>query len=223
MATSVNEDIVVGSSKFHIQTEFYRTSGKIVSNIFKDGVALKRLEKKVEPDENVEEEVKKFHSEVVGKLLSIKEKPKKKSEEISLSDEEIEEIVKLISPFYGVASTFVIDEALSSASSKKEFIQELLGELSGEEREKLQKRLEELLYKEEREKSKKTLEIVDKLKDEILTILGNYFGIMAVPVFEEALEKTKDKPFNDFIDEVSSQLEGKEREEVAEKLKSLSI
>ena len=120
----------------------------------------------------------------------------------------------MIFPFYGVASTFVIDEALSSASSKEEFIQELLGELSGEEREKLHGKLEELLGKEG--------EIFEKLKDEILEILNNYFGIMALSVFEEALERIKDKSFEDFIREVSSQLEGKEKEEIAKKLKSLS-
>ncbi|SMO47410.1 hypothetical protein SAMN06269117_105107 [Balnearium lithotrophicum] len=216
MATSINEDVVIGSTKFHVQTEFYHSSGKVVSNIFKEGVALKRLEKEVEPEENIEEEVKSFHLEVVNKLLSAKKGGTKKrgNEEVSLTDKEIEEIVNLISPFYGVASTFVIDEALSSASSKEEFIEELLGELSGEEREKLHGKLEELLGKE--------VEIFEKLKDEILEILNNYFGIMALSVFEEALERTKDKSFEDFIREVSSQLEGKEREEIAKKLKSLS-
>jgi DNA-binding transcriptional MerR regulator len=216
MATSINEDVVIGSTKFHVQTEFYHSSGKVVSNIFKEGVALKRLEKEVGPEENIEEEVKSFHLEVVNKLLSAKKGGAKKrgNKEVSLTDKEIEEIVNLISPFYGVASTFVIYEALSSASSKEEFIQELLGELSGEEREKLQKKIEELLGKE--------VEIFEKLKDEILEILNNYFGIMALSVFEEAFERTKDKSFEDFIREVSSQLEGKEREEIAKKLKSLS-
>ncbi|RUM90539.1 MAG: hypothetical protein DSZ26_02665 [Thermovibrio sp.] len=216
MATSINEDVVIGSTKFHVQTEFYHSSGKVVSNIFKEGVALKRLEKDIESEENIEEEVKNFHLEVVNKLLSAKKGGTKKrgNEEISLTDKEIEEIVNLIFPFYGVASTFVIDEALSSASSKEEFIQELLGELSGEEREKLHGKLEELLGKEG--------EIFEKLKDEILEILNNYFGIMALSVFEEALERIKDKSFEDFIREVSSQLEGKEKEEIAKKLKSLS-
>ena len=47
MALSLNQNIKAGKSTYHIQTEYYKTSNKIISNIFKDGKAVRRLEKEV--------------------------------------------------------------------------------------------------------------------------------------------------------------------------------
>ncbi|RUM88101.1 MAG: hypothetical protein DSZ25_02575 [Thermovibrio sp.] len=215
MATSINEDITIGRTKFHVQTEFYRSSGKVVSNIFKDGIALKRVERSLDEDEEIEEAVQKFHREVVQKLLS-GAKPKKKGK-FSLPEELIDEVIKVISPYFGIASAFIIEEAISSASSKESFINELLGELSGKEREELSEKLKRLLTED------KTEEVsIDNLKEEILSILGEFFGIMAVSIFEETLEELNSNSLEEFIEKVSSQLEGKEREGLKERLRSLS-
>jgi len=215
MATSINEDIIIGKTKFHVQTEFYRSSGKVVSNIFRDGIALKRVEKDLEEKEEIEEAVQKFHKEVVQKLLS-GAKPKKKGK-FSLPEELIDEVIKVISPYFGIASAFIIEEAITKAYSKESFISELLGELSGKEREILSEKLEKLLTEINAGETQ-----IEHLKEEILKILRDFFGIMAILVFEETLKELNNGSLEEFIEKVSLQLEGKEREKLKERLKSLS-
>ncbi|SNR66885.1 hypothetical protein [Desulfurobacterium atlanticum] len=74
MGYSLNSDISCGSKKFHVQTEFYSSSQKIVTNIFLNGNIIKRIEKAPETD-NLEHEIKQQHNFVVEKLTTaLKEK-----------------------------------------------------------------------------------------------------------------------------------------------------
>ncbi len=74
MSYSLNSDINCGSKKFHVQTEFYKSSQKIVTNIFINGNAIKRIEKHFETGK-IEEEINKQHCFVIEKLNStLKEK-----------------------------------------------------------------------------------------------------------------------------------------------------
>jgi len=72
MKTSINQEVSVGKFTFHIQTEYYSASRKIVTNIFRDGAIVKRLEKDVLPSRSVDEQIKEFHRSVVSKILSRK-------------------------------------------------------------------------------------------------------------------------------------------------------
>ena len=68
MALSLNQNIKAGKSTYHIQTEYYKTSNKIISNIFKDGRAVRRLEKEVEEGKDLDAQIKEFHKSVVERL-----------------------------------------------------------------------------------------------------------------------------------------------------------
>ncbi len=68
MAVSCNEDVRVGNVVFHVQTEYYRKSGKVVANIFRNGVAVKRLEKQLSEEDDVDSKVVEFHRFVVDRI-----------------------------------------------------------------------------------------------------------------------------------------------------------
>lgn len=68
MGTSINEEIRAANGVYHIQTEYYKTSGKIVTNIFKDGMIVKRLEKELNDKDNIDDQVKAFHAFVIKKI-----------------------------------------------------------------------------------------------------------------------------------------------------------
>ncbi|SNR65547.1 response regulator [Desulfurobacterium atlanticum] len=66
---SKNDNIKIGNAVFHIQTEFYKTSGEVVTLIFRNGEVVKRIEN-VPENENPSEAVEKQHLMVINKLLS---------------------------------------------------------------------------------------------------------------------------------------------------------
>jgi len=70
---SKNDNLKIGNTVFHIQTEFYKTSGEVVTLIFKDGEVVKRIENKI-TDDNPSKAVEKQHFMVIKKLLSSVEK-----------------------------------------------------------------------------------------------------------------------------------------------------
>ena len=74
MAVSCNEDVRVGNVVFHVQTEYYRRSGKVVANIFRNGVAVKRLEKQLSNMSDIDSEVLEFHRFVVDRIKNRLEK-----------------------------------------------------------------------------------------------------------------------------------------------------
>ncbi|ADY73294.1 hypothetical protein Dester_0644 [Desulfurobacterium thermolithotrophum DSM 11699] len=71
MRISVNQNIKLGSNVYHVQTEYYRVSKKIVTNIFKGGMIIKRLEKEIDTEENIEEQTRNFHEIIVKRIRSI--------------------------------------------------------------------------------------------------------------------------------------------------------
>ena len=69
-AISKNDNIVCHGKTYHIQTEFYKTKNKIICNIFKDGIALKKIEKKIHSleEEQLKKEILTMHSFVITKI-----------------------------------------------------------------------------------------------------------------------------------------------------------
>jgi len=140
MGTSLNQDIRLGNSIFHVQTEYYSSSQKVVSNIFKDGAIVKRLEKEINSEEGVDEQVKRFHECVIKKLLS---RPKRKK--LEFSEEVMDDILELVSPIFGIMSSAIVQDCLLHAKSVDDFLGKLSEELTEEEAEELLPKVKALL------------------------------------------------------------------------------
>ncbi|WP_456397584.1 hypothetical protein [Desulfurobacterium sp.] len=81
---SMNTNFQCGTKMFHIQTEFYKSSGKVVTNIFFQGNIVKRIEKLPET-EDISQEIKKQHEYILQKLQEALEKQKKQTESCTKS------------------------------------------------------------------------------------------------------------------------------------------
>ena len=203
MAISLNQDIRAGKSTYHVQTEYYKTSNKIISNIFKDGKAVKRLEKEVEEGRDLDEQIKEFHNSIIERLTKPTLVKKKKKEEkkplqkvqkevFTLTEYQEEKIAAVIYPFFGIATYLVISDAASSASSKEEFVKELLSELEEEKAKELREEILSILSEKEEEKpseserEQKEQKVLDFPEKELTELLSPYFGIMTAVVLESA-------------------------------------
>ncbi len=223
MGTSVNQDIKAGDTVYHIQTEYYESSGKIVTNIFKDGAAVKRLEKELEDEASIDEQVRRFHESVVERLKRAQKGEKKviskQSEGFRVSDEDFEKLLVLLSPVFGITSAMVIEGAAESSSSREEFIEHILSEIPSEEREAFRDKLE-FAVGDGTEKFD-----ISPLESSILSILSEYFGIVAAMTFEDALsrwESEGDGSFESFVRFVVEELEDEsKRAELEKKLLQL--
>ncbi len=67
---SKNDNIRIGSSVYHVQTEYYKTSGEVVTLIFKKGEVVKKIENSLNPSEIPSQVVEKQHKTVIEKILS---------------------------------------------------------------------------------------------------------------------------------------------------------
>lgn len=227
MAVSYNEDIKLGGSVFHVQTEYYKKSGKVVSNIFKDGLSIKRLEKDVEEGVDVDSAVAQFHQYVVERLRSgVKKKVSQEKGGLSIPESVKEELLRVLNPYFGVASSFVLDEALSNSSGIEDFLDNLLEglpeNLKGALHEKLTSILSSLsvsVSSQEEKGETEPEEFTEEKKEKALSILSEYFGIMALPILEEALEEWKSGDYSELVELIVSHLEDeKEREELSHRL-----
>ncbi|MEO2068256.1 MAG: hypothetical protein ABGX27_01930 [Desulfurobacteriaceae bacterium] len=221
MGTSINQDVKAGNSVYHIQTEYYKASGKIVTNIFKDGMAIKRLEKAIPNEEgiDIDEEVKAFHKSIIdrltGKVPSVKKAAKTF---LSFPEEKIDEVLNVIFPFFGIASQLTVKDALEKSQTVEEFIRNIISELPEELKEEVRKELTKILpgSKEETKTTTTSNADLEKLDmDKILTILSDYFGIAASLVFEEAVEVWKEKggDYEILVEIIVKELEDKEAQE----------
>jgi len=239
MAKSINQDIHAGGSVYHIQTEYYKSSGKIVTNIFKDGLSVKRLEKEVSglSDEELDREIESFHQLVLEKLRAGKRRqeapaevaPSVPAEETNffVPRELYERLLVEISPFFGIASAFILDEAIESSRSFSAFLENLSADLPDEQRELLLLKVKPLienylanLEEEERERAEEREEeekfvLTDELKDKILTVLSDYFGIMASVILDEAIEEweASGKTYEELVEVISSHADTQEEAE----------
>ncbi len=228
MAVSYNEDVRIGNSVFHVQTEYYRKSGKVVSNIFKDGLSIKRLEREVEEGVDIDSAVSDFHRYVVERLRSgVREKKAPAKKKVLTLPEAVEqELLEIIYPYFGVASSLVIDEALAVSSTSGEFLEHLLEGLPDNLREALTAQLAPILSSlssiessgSEESSSSPEEEIDEAKREKLLKVLSEYFGIMALPVLEEALEEWNGD-YHYLVELIVSHLEDeKEREELYHRL-----
>jgi len=227
MAVSLNQNIKAGKSTYHVQTEYYKSSNKIISNIFKDGKAVKRLEKEVEEDRSLDEQIKEFHSSVIERLTKptlVKEKKKTvQKEAFILTKGQEEKIAAAIYPFFGIATYLVMSDAASNASSKEDFISRLLSELEEEKVKELREEILSILSDKVEEKPSKLQEeqkILPFPEEELTQLLFPHFGIMTNVLVESAKRVWSGRK-EELLDFLAKELEDDVREDVLKKVSCL--
>jgi len=206
-AISKNDNIRVGNHTYHIQTEFYSSSNRLVTNIFKDGKIVKRIEREPEPGEDVSEQVKKQHLEVLERIRE----GRKAVRGIRITDSQREKLISLLNPFFGVATASVVDEAVREAGTPERLVERLLSDIPVEEREEIAGRIRSLFGKQH---SGLNIDI-ERLED----IVSKYFGIITPMVIDDALRESDPEGL---IASITSNLESREeREELERELRKL--
>jgi RNA binding exosome subunit len=206
---SKNDNVKLGSHVYHVQTEYYRSSNKIVSNIFMDGKIVKRIESKPVEGEDIGKRASQQHEEILKKLR----KGGRTGEGIKLTDRERKELIELLNESLGIATAFIIEEEARRAKSKEELINLLLEQIGEEDRERLKEKLKNILKPKEKDEELKAF------ASKIEPILKDYFGIVTYMILEEAQRKANLKEFIEFI--VSNLNDEEERKSLREKLTSL--
>jgi hypothetical protein len=225
MALSINQDIKAGKSVYHIQTEYYKTSNKIISNIFKDGKAVKRLEKEVEEGKDLDTQIKEFHKNIIERLTkpTLLKKRKPGREKFTITDRQEEKIAQVIYPFFGIATSLVISDALRSSSSSNEFIEILLHDIEGEKvdelKEEISSILSEVTEKKTEEEKGETKELTFP-EDKLIEILFPYLGIATGAIVESAKSAWNGKVEN-LLDFLSQELEDDIKDDVFEQIRKL--
>jgi hypothetical protein len=235
MAISLNQDIRAGRSTYHVQTEYYKTSNKIISNIFKDGKAVKRLEKEVEEGRDLDEQIKEFHNSIIERLTKPTLVKKKKKEEkkplqkvqkevFTLTEYQEEKIAAVIYPFFGIATYLVISDTASSASSKEEFVNQLLSELEEDKAKEVREEILSILSEKVEEKPSELQKREEKElpfpEEELTELLFPYFGIMTGVLVESARRIWNGKKEN-LLDFLAGELDDDVRDEVLKKVSAL--
>ena len=225
MALSLNQDIKAGKSTYHIQTEYYKTSSKIISNIFKDGKAVRRLEKEVEEGKDLDTQIKEFHKSIVERLTkpTLLKRKKPEKEKFTITDKQEEKIAQVIYPFFGIVTSLVISDTLSSSSSSEEFIEMLLHDIEEEKADELKEKLSSILSEVTEEKPKEEIVRMEKIifpEDKLTEILFPYFGIATGAIVESA-RSVWDGKVESLLDFLSKELEEDVKDKVFEQIKEL--
>ena len=225
MSLSLNQDIKAGKSIYHIQTEYYKTSSKIISNIFKDGKAVRRLEKEVEEGKDLDTQIKEFHKSIVERLTkpTLLKRKKPEKEKFTITDKQEEKIAQVIYPFFGIATSLVISDALSSSSSSEGFIEMLLHDIEDEKADELKEKISSILSEVTEEKPEEEMVKMKKVifpEDKLMEILFPYFGIATGAIVESA-RGVWDGQVESLLDFLSGELEEDVKDKVFEQIKEL--
>ncbi|OMH40520.1 hypothetical protein [Desulfurobacterium indicum] len=185
---SMNTNFQCGTKTFHVQTEFYKSSGKVVTNIFFQGNIVKRIEKLPET-EDISQEIKKQHEHILQKLQEALEKQKKQTENCTKSNHVQNEAKSKKAASYSQGERFMkkrskpgeeVIKKLITRKPGKEVINKLIEKRPGEEALKrlMEKKpgkglLDKLMEKRPGEEAVKKLmekkpgkELFEKLKEE---------------------------------------------------------
>ncbi len=198
---SKNENVVLGKNTYHVQTEYYKTSNKIVSNIIKDGKVIKRIERAPRSEQTVAEDVEKLHDEVISRLR----RAVCKTGGIRLPHELKERLVEILLPYYGIVTRALLEDVLSVAEDVEGVINTLVSNIDDDEE---KKEVSEELKREFDTFLVSDYKVLREKKEDILSILRDYYGILAASIFDDAYNDTvkSRKPLSFFVDELASQL-----------------
>ncbi len=132
MVISCNDNIKLGNSTFHIQTEYYKASDSIICNIFKDGKALKKLRKPVKNRNSINDEICSFHEFVLNRLkegAKLKEAKESKGFKFYFPEDLKVKIVDVISPYFGAALNVIWNDTIKRSKDIESFVSNLLADV----------------------------------------------------------------------------------------------
>ncbi|WP_297446066.1 hypothetical protein [Desulfurobacterium sp.] len=238
---SINQDIKIGNKKFHIQTEYYKTVNKIVSNILQNGLVVKKVEKEVVgiSPEDIDKEIKKFHTFVVSRLLQAGQKQKEKVEQKEVVEREVEQaqsvrfelpshlygkVVDLVGDYFGIITEEIVNGIISQSTDIIDFIEKLAkeAEAEGADYESIKKKLFRIFadYLLAANVSFNITEMTGKNFVELLraealeNLLEEEYGILAGQVEEEILAELENaSSLDQAIDIVLSRIEDEEKKQ----------
>ena len=145
---TLNQNVQVGSDVLHVQTEPYRTSGKVVSNILKNGIVIKRVEQSIPPDaedREINELVKALHYSVIKAIqeqyreqkVEVEEErvekatEKKEVQKFSLPPEMVEKLSDYASEYVGFIAPSLVSSIIEQSDSLEDFVEKFKKELEG--------------------------------------------------------------------------------------------
>jgi predicted DNA-binding protein len=188
------------------------------------------LEKSVSPDlsdEEIDEELKRFHQSVVDRLLGRKTSTpspsSRKEVSFNLPEELQEELLRVLAPYFGIATSFIVEEVAATSRSADEFIQKITEDLDQGAVQELKEKLETLLSS---VSFTEGFVVTPEIEEAILSVLRDFFGIMAYPTLEDSLEEWREKGggYKELVDVICSHAHSKDEEfELKRRLLSLEF
>lgn len=190
MVVSCNDNLQFGNSVFHIQTEYYKASGTIICNIFKDGKALKKLKKKVETEENLNDLITQFHEFVLNRLkegAKTKELKQSSSFRFFFPEDLKAKIVEIVKPYFGAAMNVIWNDAVSKSPDIEAFVSNLLNDLDEKIRVVIEHKVRFIIANSLNFKAgKKAVYIGNVERDKVLLTITPFFGVNANTVLDVA-------------------------------------
>ncbi len=190
MVVSRNDNLQFGNSVFHVQTEYYKATGTIICNIFKDGKALKKLKKQVESEENLNDLITQFHDFVINRLKEgAKNKEVKQTTPFKFYfPEELKaKIIDIVSPYFGAAMNVIWEDAVRKSPDIEAFVSNLLNDLDEKLRVVIEHKVRFIIANSLNFKAgKKAVFIGDVERDKVLLAISPYFGVNANSVLDIA-------------------------------------
>ncbi len=190
MVVSYNDNLQFGNSVFHVQTEYYKATGTIISNIFKDGKALKKLKKKVENEENLNDLISQFHDFVVTRLkegAKNKEIKQTAAFKFYFPEELKSKIVDIVSPYFGAAMNVIWEDAVKKSADIEAFVSNLLNDLDEKWRVVVEHKVRFIITNSLNFKAgKKAVYVGNVERDKVLLVISPYFGANANSVLDIA-------------------------------------
>ncbi len=224
MVVSCNDNLQFGKSVFHIQTEYYKATGTIICNIFKDGKALKKLKKPVASEENLNDAINEFHEFVLNRLKQgarIKEAKESKGFRFYFPDELKNKIVDIVAPHFGAAMNVIWEDAVKKSPDIEAFVSNLLNDIDENLRVMIEHKVRFIISNSLNFKAgKKSVFIGNVERDKVLLVISPYFGANANTVLDLA-QSLYSGDVEKFKQIILKKYNGEKSEELKEKLDRL--
>lgn len=190
MVVSYNDNLQFGKSVFHVQTEFYKASGTIICNIFKDGKALKKLKKPVEGEQDLNKLILDFHEFVLNRLkegAKNKEVKQAAAFKFYFPEELKSKIIDIVAPYFGAAMNVIWEDAVKKSPDIEAFVSNLLNDLDEKWRVVIEHKVRFIISNSLNFKAgKKNVFIGNVERDKVLLVITPYFGVNANSVLDIA-------------------------------------
>ncbi len=224
MVVSYNDNLQFGKSVFHVQTEFYKASGTIICNIFKDGKALKKLKKPVEGEQDLNKLILDFHEFVLNRLkegAKNKEIKQAAAFKFYFPEELKSKIIDIVAPYFGAAMNVIWEDAVKKSPDIEAFVSNLLNDLDEKWRVVIEHKVRFIISNSLNFKAgKKNVFIGNVERDKVLLVITPYFGVNANSVLDIA-QSLYSGDIGKFKEIILKKYSGDKREELGKSLTKL--